>query len=160
MSNDRVAHADAILTEAKKTLPAGGNRDTAIAGVIALQGIGRALLAIEERLASIDETLKAQGDRVSSPASADEPFEWESIEDYREITGIVPIDKALGYDAPEQLLPDYLQRRERRSGRDAVIADLTAIVDATPAGSPAHDGFAGWLKRYRAGATIDELKNG
>jgi hypothetical protein len=137
VTDDWVAHADA-------------NRDAAIAAVIALQGIGRAMLAIEARLARIEDTLATRRD-------GHRWFEWEDIDDYEPLTGVVPIDKALAYDDPVGLLKQHLTRRERHEGRDAVIADLTALVDATPSGSPAHDGGAEWLKRYKAGASAEEL---
>jgi hypothetical protein len=150
MTDTSRAHAEANLNEAKQTLPAGSNRDTSVAAVIALQGIGRALLAIETRLAGIERLLATRAEQRPS-------FEWEDLEDYEATTGIEAIDKALMYGDPVGLLKQHLERRERYDGRAAVLADLTALVESTPAGSPAHDGGAAWLERYRAGASVEEL---
>lgn len=84
-------------------------------------------------------------------------FDWELIDDYRRLTGIEPIDKALAYNDPVGLLKQHLVRREREEGREAVVADLTALIEATPPGSPAHDGSTEWLKHYRAGTSAEEL---
>jgi hypothetical protein len=86
-----------------------------------------------------------------------EEFDWEKIDDYERVTGVVPIDKALVYGDPVGLLREHLMRREREEGREAVLADLTALVDATPPGSPAHDGGAGWLRSYKAGTSAADL---
>ncbi len=86
-----------------------------------------------------------------------ETFEWENIEDYESVTGIVPIDKALVYADPVGPLKEHLARRERDEGRERVIADLGAILEATPVDSPAHEGAARWLRRYQAGASAEDL---
>ncbi len=86
-----------------------------------------------------------------------ESFEWENIEDYERVTGVVAIDKALVYGDPVHFLKQHLARRKREEGRDAVVADLTALVDSTPPGSPAHEGGGAWLERYSAGAAAEDL---
>jgi hypothetical protein len=86
-----------------------------------------------------------------------EPLGWEDIDDYAHLTGIEPLDKALAYEDPVPALREHLRRREREEGRAGVVADLEAIVASTPAGSPAHDGSAAWLRRYESGASADEL---
>lgn len=88
---------------------------------------------------------------------ASQRFEWERIEDYQHITGIEPLDKALAHADAEGLLQQHLARREAQDGREAVIADLQAIVDNAPPGSPAHDGCASWLARCRAGGSVADL---
>jgi hypothetical protein len=84
--------------------------------------------------------------------SVDEPFEWEQIEDYAHVTGNAALDKALAYFDPKGPLKQHLQRREVEEGRDAVVADLQAIIDA--------DGdlrSSDWLKRYSSGVAIEDL---
>jgi hypothetical protein len=63
----------------------------------------------------------------------------------------------MAYEDPVGFLKQHLARRERTEGRDAVVADLTALIEATPPGSPAHDGSAEWLERYQAGAPAYDL---
>jgi hypothetical protein len=87
-------------------------------------------------------------------------FDWEEIHDYERLTGIEPVDKALAYNDPVPLLKRHLARREREEGRDAVVADLKALIEATQPGSPAHDGSAEWLKRYQTGASAEDLWDG
>ena len=86
-----------------------------------------------------------------------ERFEWEKIETPEGPTGVDPLDKALAYNDPVGFLKEHFARREDEDGREGVIADLEKIVGSTPAGSPAHDGCAVWLDRYRQGASIAEL---
>jgi hypothetical protein len=87
----------------------------------------------------------------------EEPFDWEEIDNYERLTGIEPVDKALAYNMPLDFLRQHFARRERQDGRDAVVVDLTALVDAMPPGSPDHHEYAEWLRRYQAGASAEEL---
>lgn len=87
----------------------------------------------------------------------DESFDWERIDDYDDITGVAPLDKALAYADPTGLLKQHLARREREHGASGVVADLEAVIAATPPDSPAHDGCSAWLARYRDGVNIEDL---
>jgi hypothetical protein len=84
-------------------------------------------------------------------------FDWEAIEEYVEITGIAPIDKALAYLVPMELLKQHFRRREDVEGRGAVIADLETTVASPALEEALRAMLSEWLERYRNGAAVEDL---